>query len=77
MPWNLLTSSDILDELSPQEQAALNAIQGNTTTQDSIVQRVVGEIRGHILGGGNQLDADGTIPDQLRNSAIDLCSGAG
>jgi len=72
MSWNSITVTDVLDELSPQEVAAFNAIQGAQTTQASILTRVVNSVRGSLKAGGNQLDVAGTIPDQLRNDVIDL-----
>lgn len=73
MPWNPLTSDDVLEEFTPQEQAMLKNIQGvDTDTLTGIVQRVLQAMRGSILAGGGRLDVDGTIPDQLRGEAIDI-----
>jgi len=72
MSWNTIATTDVLDELSPQETAAFNAIQGASTTQDNILTRVVNSARGSLKAGGNQLDVPGTIPDQLRNDVIDI-----
>jgi hypothetical protein len=72
MPWNTISISDVMDEFSPQEQASFNTLQGQSTTQASILTKVVNSSRGHIKAGGNQLDAAGTVPDQLRNEIIDI-----
>lgn len=72
MSWNTISISDVLDELSPQEATAFNTIQGTSATQTNILTRVVNMTRGSLKAGGNQLDAPGTIPDQLRNEVIDL-----
>jgi hypothetical protein len=73
MSWNPITTTDVTDELSPQELAAFNTLQNQSTTQNNILQRVVNEVRGSIRAGGNEMDAEGLIPDQLRNDVIDIC----
>jgi hypothetical protein len=73
MPWNTIAITDVTDELSPQELAAFNTLQNQSTTQNNILARVVNEVRGSIRAGGNEMDAEGTIPDQLRNDVIDIC----
>ena len=73
MPWSTIAITDVLDELSPQEATAFNTIQGQSTTQSNILTRVVNEARGAIRAGGNEMDAEGTIPDQVRNDVIDIC----
>jgi hypothetical protein len=72
MAWSTISIAEVLDELSPQEAAAFNAIQGASGTQANILTRVVNMARGSLKAGGNQLDAAGTVPDQLRNEVIDL-----
>ena len=72
MSWNTISVSDVLDELSPQEAAAFNTIQGQSTSQANILARVVNEVRDYIAAGNRPLDAANTIPDQLRNQVIDL-----
>lgn len=71
--WSTIAITDVTDELSPQELNAFNTIQGQSTTQSNILTRVVNEFRASIEAGGNQLDAAGTVPDQLRNQVIDVC----
>lgn len=73
MPWSAIVIADVIDEFSPQEVTSFNTIQGQSTTQASILTRVVNEVRAAIRAGGNQMDAEGTIPDQLRNQVIDIC----
>jgi hypothetical protein len=72
MSWNTIGISEVLDELSPQEAAAFNSVQGASATQANILTRVVNMARGCLKAGGNQLDAAGTVPDQLRNEVIDV-----
>src|SRR5882757_10593394 len=70
MSWNPINVSDV--DVSPQEQAALNNIQGSSAKQAQILAKVIVAIRGKVAAGGNQLDEDGTIPDQLQMEAMDI-----
>lgn len=72
MSWNPIAIQDVLDEFTPQEQAALQNIQGSSLVFARILAKAVGSARGKIAAGGNQLDEDGTIPDQMRSEVIDI-----
>ncbi len=65
MSWKTLTSSEVLEEFTPQEQAALKGIQGAIDRLPSILTRVVNMARGSIRAGGGTLGDDGTTPDQM------------
>jgi len=70
MSWKTVTAEDVLSEFTPQEQAALKAIQGATDQLPSIVARVVAAARGAIRAGGYELGAEGTIPDQIESDVV-------
>jgi len=71
MSWTTIASQDVLDELTPNEVATLQNIQGVTDALDTIVPRVLKQMRSMINAGGNQLDQTGvTIPDALVEDAI-------
>lgn len=72
MPWNSLAASDVENDLLPDEIAIVNAIQGASSELGVITTRVINEARAKITVGGNNLDAAGTVPDQLRNEIIDI-----
>jgi len=69
--WNTIATSDVLNEFTPAEQAALQGIQGATTELAAVLGRVVAKMRSQIKAGGNQLDMTGpTIPDGLQEEAV-------
>lgn len=70
MSWSTIAATEVLQEFTPQEQAALNAIQGASTQLAAILARAVNAARGHIIAGGNATGPDGTIPDQVRSDVI-------
>lgn len=71
MAWNTIATSDVLNEFTPAEQAALQGIQGATTELAAVLGRVVAKMRSQIKAGGNQLDMTGlTIPDGLQEEAV-------
>jgi hypothetical protein len=70
--WSAIATTDVLQEFTPAEAAALNAIQNATSNLAGVLTRTVAEARGSIRAGGYALDADGTIPDQLRSHVIAL-----
>lgn len=70
MAWSSINESDVLTEFNPLEQAQLEKIQGVTDNLPAILGRVVNSTRSNILAGGGRVDADGTIPDQLRSDVI-------
>ena len=65
MPWSTIATSDVLEEFTPQEQAALQTIQNGTSQLGGILAKAVASARGSIQAGGNDLDAAGTLPDQI------------
>ena len=73
MPWNPLTAGQVQAEILPQEAAVINAIQGSTTVLAGIVTNFVAAVQGQITALGRPVDQPGTIPDQIRNEAIDIC----
>jgi hypothetical protein len=72
MPWSTIAASEVVEQISPQEVTSLQTIQGNSTTLATILAGVVNSARAYIRAGGNQLDAEGTIPDQVRQEVIDI-----
>lgn len=70
MAWNVLTSRDVLDEMSPGEAATVKAIQGASDLLPRFVLRAVNECRGAIEAGNYPLGPDGTIPDGLASDVI-------
>ncbi|HEY3761582.1 MAG TPA: hypothetical protein VGN23_07535 [Verrucomicrobiae bacterium] len=71
MAWNTISTSDVLNEFTAAEQAALQGIQGATTELAAVLARVVAKMRSQIKAGGNQLDMTGqTIPDGLQEEAV-------
>jgi hypothetical protein len=72
MSWSTIATAEVLEQFTPQEQSALQSIQGSTSNLDDILAKVVNMVRGYILGGGNVLDAANTIPDQLRMEVVDI-----
>ena len=72
MPWHTVTVDDVMTEFTPQEQAALQAIQGAADQLPIILQRVVSVVRGRIRAGGYALGAEGTTPDELDGDVVAL-----
>lgn len=73
MPWNTPTALQVsTKKMSPQEVAALNAIQGSTTILTDLLADKVNSVRSMIRGAGGQLDQDGTLPDSVIPSVIDI-----
>ena len=74
MPWNTIADTDVLNEFTPQEKAALNGIQGGTANLATVLAAVVLQLRGSIAAGGYTLDPASavSIPDQLRGDVIAL-----
>jgi len=73
MSWNQITDTDVLDEITPAENATLRNIQGATDKLPRLLDRVVEKFRGAILAGGQSLGADATVPDSI---ADDVCAFA-
>lgn len=72
MAWIALTTTDILEEFTPQEQASLQTIQAGTTQLAAILTKAINEARSAIQGGGNDLDADGTLPGLVLPSVVSI-----
>ena len=70
MPWNNLTTAEVLEEFTPSEQATLQGIQGATGNLANILLRAIQSARGAISAGGYELGEGTTIPDQLRGEVI-------
>ena len=73
MPWSTIITDDVLNELTPVEQATLQNIQGATTQLPAILTKAIKAARSQINAGGNQLDLTGlTLPDALVEDVIAL-----
>lgn len=72
MPWNTISATDVLVEFTPDEKAALERIQDSSTRLATVLSTTVGVIRGNITAGNYGLGLPNTIPDQLRQCAIDV-----
>jgi hypothetical protein len=70
MSWNPIAAADVQNEILPDEVAILNTIQGANTILATVLAKTVNKVRSQILVGGSQLDAAGTIPDQLWEEVI-------
>lgn len=70
MAWIALTDADVLDEITPAENAALKNIQGATEVLPRVVARVVAKFRGAIQSGGATLGPSGTLPDSVHDDAV-------
>ena len=69
--WNTIDTTDVLNELTPAEQAQLQNIQGGTGQLPAIIDKTVRRVRSLIKAGGNMLDESATtIPDQLAEETI-------
>jgi hypothetical protein len=76
MAWRALTSSDIETGFAAAELTALRSVQLGVDIVDveaQTIQMVVDEVRGYIAGSVvTVLGAEGTIPDKLVATAIDM-----
>lgn len=71
MPWSPITTAEVLQEFTPAEQAALEAIQASTSVLAAILDRTIAATRGNVRAGNYLLDDDATaVPDQLRSEVI-------
>jgi hypothetical protein len=78
MAWEVLTTEDVLSEFTMSEAASIRMLQGSGSGSgfpflniDTIVIRVIDEVRGYIQAGEYELDTDPrTIPLSLFNDAI-------
>lgn len=65
MSWETIAADDVLEEFTPSEKAAINAVQGADTNLAGILKRAVSSARGSIVAGGNPMGPDGTVPEQI------------
>jgi len=70
MAWRPLTTADY--KFAPAELAALNAVAGASTGLTASIGVVVREWVGAMAAAGNEVNTDGTVPDQLRRHIIAL-----
>ena len=73
MAWITLTETHLGERLAAAELAALQsaAVGAYGNTVPDVLSSVVSEIRGRVAANGrNQLGADGTIPEELKASAL-------
>ena len=70
MSWKTITAEDVLGEFTPQEQAALQGIQGANEPLPGLLARVINAARGAIRAGGYALGDEGTVPDQLESDVV-------
>ena len=79
MPWNVITTQDVLDELTPAEASLLQNIQGANAGAPNgqlsrLLAKVIGAVRGQIKAGGNQVDQSNplSVPDQVADDVTCL-----
>jgi hypothetical protein len=73
MSWNTLATTDVTNQMTAGEIAALQNIQGADTELQGILTRVVNQARSQIKAGGNQVDQTGvTVPDSVAQDCIDI-----
>lgn len=71
MSWGTLATTDVTDQMSAGEVAALNNISADELS--AILSRVTNQARSQIKAGGNQVDQTGiTVPDSLAQAVIDI-----
>jgi len=76
--WEVLTAEDVLSEFTVAEASSIRSLQGSGSGSglpfgniDSIVIRVIDEVRGYVVSGGYSVDDDPrTIPISLFEDAI-------
>ena len=69
MSWDTLTADDVLSEFNASERVNIANVVGADNLA-AITARVVSEVRGACLAGGNVVSTGDTIPDQLIGDAI-------
>jgi hypothetical protein len=70
MSWIIITDTDVLDEITPAENATLKNIQGATDKLPRILQRAIGKFRGAILAGGMTLGDEGKLPESIADDVV-------
>ena len=68
--WITLTTADITG-LAPAEITQVNRIAGNENLLAQMLDQVTREVRGYV-GRQFSLGPDGTIPDEMKDSALSL-----
>jgi Protein of unknown function (DUF1320) len=79
MPWNILTSDQVLTPgrgLSPNEIAFIQSNLGGANAASQVLANLLADeiasAQGGIIAGGSQQGPVGTIPDQLRPDIITI-----
>jgi hypothetical protein len=77
MAWRALTTVDVQTGLSAQEIQAVTTYAlapGQTDPTPSVIASTMNQVRGYVAAkfGGTPIGAEGTIPDELVDSAIDI-----
>lgn len=72
LTWTALTAADVLVEFTPAEKAAIDALQGVTTSLATIAGDAVQEFRQAIVDGGGQIESANSIPPGFKTHAIAL-----
>jgi hypothetical protein len=70
MSWIAITDADVLDEITPAENATLKNIQGATDKLPRILARAVAKFRGAIQAGGMTLGAEDTLPESIADDVV-------
>lgn len=70
MSWIAITDADVLDEITPAENATLKNIQGATDKLPRILDRAIAKFRGAIQAGGMTLGAAGKIPESIADDVV-------
>lgn len=70
MSWTVIAAAEVLQEFTPQEQTAIEAIKGSTTQLAAILLRAVNEWRGAISVHQTLDTTAGTIPADVRPAVI-------
>lgn len=70
MSWNTLATTDVTEQMTAGEVAALENIQGASTQLQAILTRVTNQAVSQILAGGNPIGPAGTVPDSVAQDVI-------
>lgn len=70
MSWIAITDAEVLDEITPAENAALRNIQGATDKLPRILARCVGKFRGAMLAANMALGDDGKVPESIADDVV-------
>jgi hypothetical protein len=72
MPWNNITTDDLMSQFNAQERSVLANLQGGADSLAPILANTVLKVRGACVAGGSQVGPNGTVPDQLKIETIGL-----